>query len=267
MSRTLALLATTAVWLAGAPALAQEAPAEPAAAAAQRQPASAETRAAYDRMDPLARSVFWAGEFELNPNDPVAGVKLAQALREVNNLEGAVSAAERVLVVQPDSLDALLELGRSQALRGQAFYGIPALERARDLAPTDWRPWSLLGVAYQQVRRSDDARAAWNEGLRLSPDNPAILANAGMALLSAGDAAGAEALLRRAATQPGASLRVRLNLALALGLQGKAAEAEQILRRDLPPELADQNLAWLRERTAPGQQASAETARTWSSLQ
>ena len=56
---------------------------------------------------------------------------------------------------------------------------------------------------------------------------------------------------------------MRLNLALVLGLQGKTGEAEALLRRDLPPELADQNLQWLRDRT---EQAST-AGRTWSSLQ
>jgi len=66
---------------------------------------------------------------------------------------------------------------------------------------------------------------------------------------------------------------VRQNLALALGLQGKTAEAEAILRRDLPPEAADQNLRWLAARMQPGQAPSpalteaSPTARTWSSLQ
>ena len=122
-------------------------------------------------------------------------------------------------------------------------------------------------MAYQQVRRTDDARAAWNEGLRLSPDNPDILANAAMALAAGGDAPGAETLLRRAASQPGASLKVRQNLAMVLGLQGKTAEAEQMLRRDLPPEIADRNLQWLRERGQASGVAATETARTWSSLQ
>ncbi|MNC69672.1 hypothetical protein D3C75_1203920 [compost metagenome] len=63
---------------------------------------------------------------------------------------------------------------------------------------------------------------------------------------------------------------MRQNLALSLGLQGKTAEAEQILRRDLPPEVADANLRWLAERTAAASVPVAETAgsaRTWSSLQ
>ena len=62
---------------------------------AARAPASAQTRAAYDRMDALSRSVFWANEQEIDPADPVAGVKLAQALRELGRYD---QAADRTRV-------------------------------------------------------------------------------------------------------------------------------------------------------------------------
>ncbi|QQQ19876.1 tetratricopeptide repeat protein [Brevundimonas vitis] len=228
-------------------------------------PTNAEARAAIARTDPLSRSVFWAGEAQANPADPVAGVNLAQALREMGRYEQAAAAAQEVLLSQPDNVEAMLEVGRAHIARGQAFYGIAALERARDLAPQDWRPLSLLGVAYQQVDRKDDARAAWNAALILSPDNPAVLANVAMTYLTAGDTASAEVLLRRAAAQPGATLQVRQNLAMVLGLQGKTAEAEQILRRDLPPEVARKNLDWIREQNG-GDRASVG-GRTWDSLQ
>ncbi len=265
-SSSIALMALALV--ASSPALAQ---ADPAAAA--RTPATAEERAAYNRLDPLARSVFWGRETEINPADPIAGVRLAESLRQLGQNEQAVSAAEQVLISQPNNIDAMLEVGRGHIARGQAFYGIAALERARDLAPRDVRPLSLLGVAYQQVRRTEDARGAWNAALRLSPNDPQVLNNAAMAQITNGDAAGAETLLRQAVVQPGATLQMRLNLAMALGLQGKMGEAEQIIRRDLPPETAERNLDWLRSQ-AP--QATASVApdaaspalvRTWSSLQ
>ncbi|WP_339871862.1 tetratricopeptide repeat protein [uncultured Brevundimonas sp.] len=275
MSPTLAKVATVsavlALTLGTAPALAGDprpAPATPQAQAAPavRAPASAAVRATYERMDPLARSLFWTGEMEINPADPVAGPRAAQALREMGRYDQAAEAAAKTLVAQPANYDALLELGRAHIARGQAFYGIAALEQARALRPDDWRPLSLLGAAYQQVRRPEDARLAWNEGLRLSPDNPDILNNVAIGWLTAGDPAAAETLLRRAVAQPGASLQVRLNLAMAMGLQNKIAEAEQMLRRDLPPEQADRNIAWLRNRTGSAIPASA-TARTWTSLQ
>lgn len=270
MSRTALHLATVAaLTFIAAPALAQQAAGseQAQAAAAPRVPAGAQERAAYDRMDPLARSVFWSTQQEINPGDAEAGVKLTEALLEMGANDQAAEAAQRLLVLQPDNVEALLMSGRANIARGQAFYGIASLEKARTLAPNDWRPLSLLGVAYQQVRRTDDARAAWNEGLRLSPDNPAILTNAAMALAATGDAVSAETLLRRAVARPDATLKTRLNLAMVLGLQGKTAEAEQMLRRDLPPEVADRNLQWLQQRGQAGGATSTETARTWSSLQ
>ena len=276
MSRMPALLATVAlIALSGTPTLA----ADPTAATAvqARAPSSAAVRATYDRMDALSRSVFWASEQQADPTDAVAGVKLAQALRELGRYDQAAEAAQATLTLQPNNLDALLELGRAHIARGQAFYGVAPLEQARDLAPRDWRPYSLLGVAYEQVRRTDDARAAWNQALALSPDNPDVLTNAATAALTHGDAPGAETLLRRAVAQPTASAKVRQNLAMVLGLQGKMGEAEQILRRELPPEQAEQNLQWLRSRSTGGATTSGggaaspspatDTARTWNSLQ
>ncbi len=257
----------------GAPALAGDPVAAPAATPAAPQAATASERATYDRLDPLSRSVFWSRERQINPADPVPGVKLAQALREMGQYDQAVSAAQQTLVGQPSNVEAMLELGKAHIARGQAFYGIAPLEQARVIAPGDWRALSLLGVAYQQVRRVDDARAIWTEALRLSPDNPEVLTNAAVALTAEGNAPAAETLLRRAVAQPGATLRMRQNLALVLGLQGRTAEAEQIIRRDLPPELAERNLQWLREKTVPGttQTATAPaltgTARTWDSVQ
>ena len=265
MSRTTARIATVALLLGSlaAPVLAQ-AQAAPPAAPSVRQPATAEVRAAYDRADALSRQIFWTDQAEIDPMDPVAGVKAAQALRELGRFDQAAEMAGKVLMVQPANIEAMLEAGRAHIARGQAFYGIAALEDARNARPQDWQAWSLLGAAYDQVRRPEDARAAWAQALALSPDNPAVLSNMAMSAMTRGDAATAEPLLRRAVAQPGASLKVRLNLAMVLGLTGHMAEAEQMLRRDLPPEAADRNLEWLRARAGT---TGIDQARTWGSLQ
>ena len=271
MSRTTASLAILVLlWgsagavAAQAPAQAQAAPAPQQAAAVSRRPANAEVRAAYERSDALSRSVFWTDQADIDPRDPVAGVKAAAALRDLGRYDQAAEMAQGVLVIQPGNVDAMLEVGRAHIARGQAFYGVAALEQARDARPGDWQAWSLLGTAYEQVRRPADARAAWAQALAISPDNPAVLTNMAMSAMTQGDSATAEPLLRRAAAQPGASLKVRLNLAMVLGLTGKMGEAEQILRRDLPPEAADANLQWLRDRAKDG---AVDQARTWGSLQ
>lgn len=267
MSRNRSLTVLAALSMATAVALGSPAWSQTAAPAV-RQVASPEERAAYSRLDPLARSVFWSREMEVNPADPEAGVRLAEALRQLGQFEQAVTIGQQVLVTQPRNVEAMLEIGRAQIARGQAFYGIAPLEQARDLAPNDWRPLSLLGVAYQQVSRGGDAREAWNRALTVSPDNPEVLTNAAMALVTDGNAQGAETLLRRAVAQPAATQKMRLNLAMVLGLQGKAGEAEQIIRRELPPASAEQNLQWLRSQPAVSAETTTQaSARTWSSLQ
>jgi len=89
------------------------------------------------------------------------------------------------------------------------------------------------------------ALAAHHQALTLAPDNPAVLCNLAMFLAGNGDSGQAEALLRKAAGEPGATAQIRQDLALVLGLQGKLAEAEQLERQDLPPDVADNNIAYL----------------------
>jgi Flp pilus assembly protein TadD len=60
----------------------------------------------------------------------------------------------------------------------------------------------------------------------------------------------AEATLRRASERRDAEPRVRQNLALIVGLQGRFAEAETIARGDLSPEEAAANVAYLQQMLA-----------------
>src|SRR5437660_379456 len=91
----------------------------PAAAAAKPSPAkaapepprkaTADERALAERLDPLSRAAFWAHEVDIDARDAQAGVRLAASLRTLGRNDEAAQAAERVLVVDPASRDALLE--------------------------------------------------------------------------------------------------------------------------------------------------------------
>ena len=238
----------------------------PAAAAPAPRKASAQERAQVARLDPLARAAFWAHETQLDASDAEAGIKLSQALRQMGNYGDALQAAERALIVAPNDVEALLEVARSQIGRGQGFYAIDPARRAEKLAPRDWRIPSLLGVAYEQADRYDEALAAHRQALALAPDNPVALGNLGMFYASRGDTAKAEATLRQAAARPDAPIAVRQNLALVVGLSGRIDEAERLARQDLPPEMVENNLAWLRSAQAPAPAPSAASARSWESL-
>jgi len=222
-------------------------PAAPTAAAlAARRKSSPEERAAADRLDLLARSAFWAKEVDVDPTDAQAGVEFATAMRLMGRNAEAAEAVQKILIVDPKNLDALLESARDYVALNKGFYAIEPLKQAMAIAPRDWRPVSLMGIAREQNQQPDEAHAAYLQALALSPDNPAVLSNLALWCATHHDTAQAETLLRRAVAQPGATARERQNLALVLGMQGKMADAEHIMRDDLPPEIADNNLSYLR---------------------
>ena len=73
-----------------------------------------------------------------------------------------------------------------------------------------------------------------------------MLSNLGLSYVLSKDLPKAEETLRRANSRADADPRVRLNLALVVGLQGRMAEAESIVKADRPPEEAAANVAYLR---------------------
>jgi Flp pilus assembly protein TadD len=266
MCRKRALVATllAPVVLLAAPAFAADAP-KPAPAAAAEAPkpvkASPQQRMEARRLDPLAQSAFWGAEFEADAADAEAGAGLARSLRALGRNDEAAEAAIKGLVSHPDDQPLLLELARAHIARGQGFYAIEPARKAAAANPRDWRPQTLLGVAYEQAERDEESETAHRQAIALAPTEATPLANYAMHLAAKGDLAGAEVQLRHAVALPSAGIQVRQNLALVVGLQGRLPEAEKLARADLPPEQVNNNLAYLR--AAIGQ---AGAGRSWESL-
>ena len=74
-----------------------------------------------------------------------------------------------------------------------------------------------------------------------------MLSNLGLSYMLSKDLPKAEEALRQAYATPRPSARVRQNLGLVVGLQGRFAEAETIVKADLPPDQAAANVAYLKE--------------------
>jgi len=217
------------------------------------------------RMEPLAQAAFFNNQYEHDPSDTRMGLYLSQALRTLGRNAEAADIAHRVLLIAPENYDVLLAAARAHIADNNAFYAVDALQQALRLRPDDWQAHSLLGVAYEQIKRTDDAQSQWAIALKLSPNNPTVLTNMAVSKVATGDFATAEPLLRTAAAQKDANLQVRQNLALVLGLEGKLQEAEVLLRRDLPPEQADANLAWLQQKLQARPTPPASD-RSWDSV-
>jgi tetratricopeptide (TPR) repeat protein len=81
----------------------------------------------------------------------------------------------------------------------------------------------------------------------LAPDHPSVLNNLALAYIADGRPSVAEPLLRTAVASKGARPKIRQNLVLALGLQGKYDEAKRIAATDLSQDKAKASVAYLRK--------------------
>ena len=210
------------------------------------KPASAEERAAANRADPLTRANFWAKENLKNGEDLTVSMEFARALREIGSEERAVDVLSRALIVHPESVEALMLLGRIQMTRGDINTAAQAFQRATDLEPARAEAWAALGTTYDRQGQHRLAQTLYEKALAIEPARTTTLTNYGLSLVLTGDLAGAEDKLRLAASNPDANARVTENLALVLGLQGRFDEMKTVSRTAAPDEVVDQNAALLK---------------------
>jgi Flp pilus assembly protein TadD len=207
----------------------------------------------------------WGERSRANPNDPAAAMNYAQALRANGQRAQAVALLEQVSIKNPRNMELLGAYGRALADAGEYQQALDVLNRAHAPERPDWRILSVQGAVLDQMDRHADAQRYYATALRIVPDEPSVLSNLGLSYALSKDLVRAEMTLRRAASRPGADQRVRQNLALVVGLQGRFAEAESIARADLPPELAAANVSYLRQMLAQQNQLQIPAARSPSS--
>src|SRR6185312_6842033 len=131
------------------------------------------------------------------------------------------------------------------------------LNKSINTAPSP-RAFSALGVAENLMGNTAAATEAFKHGLALAPEDLDLLNNYGLSQALAGDYDGAIATLHRVATDPRASSRNRLNLALVLGLAGRSEDAAQVARIDLDEKAVRSNLAYYAELRALSPAARAQ---------
>ncbi|WP_160010842.1 tetratricopeptide repeat protein [Rhizobium sp. 18055] len=184
--------------------------------------------------------------YEKNPRDAVNGVNYANLLRMQGRDAQALAVMQQVAIANPSDRSVLAAYGKAQAAAGQLQQALDTIGRAQTSDRPDWKLVSAQGAILDQLGRASEARQRYRDALDIQPGEPSILSNLGMSYVLTGDLRTAETYLRQAAGQPNADSRVRQNLALVVGLQGRFPEAEQIARRELSPQQADANVAYIR---------------------
>lgn len=188
--------------------------------------------------------------YEKNTKDKATALGYANVLRMTGRNDQALAVVRQTAIYFPNDRDVLSAYGKALAGAGQFDAALDAIRRAQRPEYPDWKLFSAEGAILDQQGHPQEARALYRKALDLQPNEPSVQSNIGMSYLLEGDLKTAETYFAGAARSPGADSTVRQNLALVIGLQGRFDEAEQVARRELSPEQADANVAYLRRMLA-----------------
>ena len=197
--------------------------------------------------DPRRDAELYQERYRANPKDADAALRYGKALRATGQRAQAVAVLEQANISHPGNKLLLAAYGRALADNGNFQQAFDVLGRAHSPDDPDWRLLSAQGATLDQLGRYEEARQYYASALKIVPGQPLVLSNLGLSYVLSKDLPRAEETLRRANTFAPTDPRVRANLALAVGLQGRVADAEKIARADLPPAEAAANVAQLRQ--------------------
>lgn len=167
----------------------------------------------------------------------------------------AVAAAEAAVALQPTNAAYRATLGQAYLTAGRFASAANALAESLSLDPANGE--AALHLALAQIGTGD-----WGAARKTLDQHAGQIPSAdrGLALALAGDPATAVTVLTEAARQPGANAKTRQNLALALALGGRWAEARTVAAVDIAPAEVDQRImqwaAFARPSSASDQVAS-----------
>ncbi len=185
-----------------------------------------------------------------NPKDKAVGLTYAAMLRRIGRHEQALSVMQKMVIYHPQDPQVLAAYGKALAAAGDLSKALKIIERAQTPDHPDWKLLSAQGAILDQLDRSNEARRLYRSALDLRPNEPSVLSNLGMSYLLTGDLPASETYLRQAIKLGGGDSRIRQNLALVVGLQGRFQEAETIARGELGNGEAQENVAYLRKMLA-----------------
>lgn len=203
------------------------------------------TAEASPSADPRREVDAYRDRYRANPRDPGLALQYGKALRAAGERSQAVAVLEQASIANPGDKALLAAYGRALADNGNFEMAFDVLSRAHSPDDPDWRILSAEGAVLDQLGRYDEARQYYTSALKIAPDDPTVLSNLGLSYLLSKDLPKAEETLRRAYGHANSDPRVRMNLAVVIGLQDRPAEAESIVKAGLPAEEAVANVAYL----------------------
>lgn len=181
-----------------------------------------------------------------DPRNKQVAIHYAAALRAAGQNDQAASVMEGLVGAHRGDPDVSLAYAKALTAQGRFDQALAVIDNAINPANPDWEALSVRGAALDQMGQHPAARQAYEQALLVAPHQASLRANLGLSYAMTGELAAAEAQLRAASQLPTATSRVRQNLALVIGLQGRFDESRALYSRELPPEEVEANMAYIR---------------------
>ena len=202
---------------------------------------------AAEQGDHETASTLYRNAFSADPDSVDALVGLGRSYRHLGQSRRGEQALREALARRENDPGILLELGRTQLAGGRSSAGLATLQRAQALEPRNLRIITAHGIALDQLNRHGDAQLEYRKGLRIDPTDFALLSNLALSRgLSGAPDAGIE-ILRELVRDNEATARTRGNLALLYGLAGREREARATLAADLDDKEINENISFYRD--------------------
>lgn len=188
----------------------------------------------------------WADAYAKDPQNPKVALGYSRALKELGSRDRALEVLTSAYQANPNDGQVAAELGRLALDMGRLDIANTTLKVAETQGVRDWKTLSAEGTLRAKQGKHGEAQQYYLAALQQKPDAVSVINNLALSYALDGKANKSEALLRKAVASGNEDKRVRQNLALVLGLQGKFDEARKVASADMNATQASGNMAYLR---------------------
>jgi tetratricopeptide (TPR) repeat protein len=171
----------------------------------------------------------------LDPNSANAFSALGAARARSGDHDGAIADYEKALSLQPRDTDTLRSYGLAWAAKGDHDRAISEFTRALTFEPRNARLFAVRGTSWAAKKDHPRAIADFSEAIRLDPNEPTYLSSRAWSHRENKDYPSAINDLRSALALTPMDADLKRNLGVAYYLQGRKAEAIDILKHTILP--------------------------------
>lgn len=205
----------------------------------------------------------WARKHEKDPADATAALNYARGLKALGAKDKALDVLARTYQLTPRNGELVSDYGRLALALGKVQLAEQLLNQAmQGRGSGDWRVLSAMGTVSAKRGDHKKAQSYYMAALRKQPGATSVYNNLALSYALDGKAGDAENLLKEAVDKGHNSPVVRQNLALVLNLQSKFDEAQKVARMDLDSEKIDDNVNFMRKMVKATMVAQATPKRT-----